>query len=268
MTRVSNTANCSSDFPNTERRKSIADACMNCVPRQVCSLCRARWYQQIMTVGFYSRNATVLRQGEPADRVYAIRHGWVQVTHVLPNGKSISDLFGPGSVLGVSGAVTNGPYPYTGVTLEDCEIESAETGNFLEYLRKDPYVAVDLLRFVSRQTDRLLTMFFRTAGKVPSEERLLETLWEIAATCSTPVDGGVRINLPLQVQVLADTIGCSRQWVSKMLAGLKSRGVLRRNGSWITLLDRPAVTEAPVTPPRSAKKIAAALKAAPQLPFN
>jgi CRP-like cAMP-binding protein len=155
----------------------------------------------------------------------------------MPNGKSISDLFGPGSVVGVAWSAIHSTSPYTTMALEECEVEQADAGRILEHLRHDPGTALDLLRYVSRQSSRLLGLFYKTAGKVPSDARLLETLREISAGCGAAVEAGMRITLPLPVQVLAELIGCSRQWASKLLGRLERQGTIKRKGSWITLVE-------------------------------
>ncbi len=190
----------------------------------------------MITLRTVGRQAKVFGQGERVNKVYVLRRGWLQATHLMPNGKAITDLFGPGSLFGIDSAAAQSDYPYTAVAIEDCELEEADSVEFLSKLQDDPDLAMDVLRHVSRDKHRLLSRFFATVSKVRSSDRLLETLEEISYNCSSSDDNGcVRISLPLPVQVLADHIGCSRQWVSKMLAGLEEQGTLQRQGVWITL---------------------------------
>ena len=189
----------------------------------------------IKTVRLYSRYITVVRQGDPGRHIHVLRRGWLQITHIMPNGKSIVDLWGPGSIVGIASAITNDATPYSAIALEDCEVEQADAGEFLKHLKKDAHIEFDLLRHISRQTIRLLGNFYDAAAKVPMEDRLHRVLVEISSTCGVPTEGGLRINLPLSIQVLADWIGCSRQWASKLMSNLEARGALKRNNGWITL---------------------------------
>jgi CRP/FNR family transcriptional regulator, cyclic AMP receptor protein len=159
----------------------------------------------------------------------------MQITHAMPNGKSIVDLWPPGSIVGIAPAMLSNTYPYSAIALEDCEIEQADAVEFLKHLKKDAYVAFDLLRYISRQVTKLLGHFYVAVAKIPMEDRLLRVLHEISSTCGVRAEGGVRINLPLSVQVLADWIGCSRQWASRLLSDLEKRGALKRRNGWITL---------------------------------
>lgn len=217
-----------------ERRQSIQNYCLNCDPQIRCALSRAKWFKEIFNYRTVGRNATLFRQGEPAGKICVVRNGWLRAIHLMPNGKSVTDLLGPGSLLGVESAAASSNCPFTAVAIEECEIEEADSAEFLRRLKDDPFVAADVLRYVSRSMDRLRKLFYSTASKVPASERLIETLIEISQNCSTALDDdNVRINIPLSAQVLADRIGCTRQWVSKMLSEFEDRGSLRRSGTWI-----------------------------------
>jgi len=76
----------------------------------------------------------------------------------------------------------------------------------------------------------------RLSARVPTGERLLSALAELARVYGLPAEAGLRIPVPLTVQMLADKVGCSRQWASKLLGELESAGKLKRNRSWITLI--------------------------------
>jgi CRP-like cAMP-binding protein len=219
-----------------DRRRSMPGVCRKCDARRVCPFSRARWFQAILRTHVYGRDTTLVRQGEPARLILVIHRGWVQATHVMPNGKSISDLLGPGSVIGIASSMVSDTFPYTAIALEECEVHQADAESVLRHLRRDPGATLDLLRFVSRQFQRLHELFYGAAGKTPSDERLLETLREIAAACGVPAESGTRIPMPLPVQLLADRIGCSRQWASKLLGQLERRGAIQRHRSWITLV--------------------------------
>jgi CRP/FNR family transcriptional regulator, cyclic AMP receptor protein len=218
-----------------ERRRSMPSACSECVSKQACALSRSPWFQSIKTVSIYSRHVTLVRQGDKCKNIYVLRRGWLQITHVMPNGKSIVDLWCPGSIVGVAPAVIGETYLYSAMTLEDSEVELADASEFLKHLKKDSHITFDLLRYFSRQITQLLSHFYDAAAKIPMEDRLLRVLAEISSTCGVQAEGGVRINLPLPIQVLADWIGCSRQWASKLLSNLEARGDIKRRNGWITL---------------------------------
>ncbi len=206
-----------------------------CTLEESCGFCRYQELQQISERRFYGRNFTVTRQGDPASHVFVVCSGWLQTTHITPAGRAVSELAGPNTILGLAGAMTGTDYVYNARTLEECELLQIEREAFLAFIQDNPSVSVMLLKTMSRQWQRVLYHFYDLSSKVPAEARLVRTLREIAETCGNPMNGGIRIRVPLSAQVLADTVGCSRQWVSKMLGQLEQKGLIRHRSSWISV---------------------------------
>ncbi len=200
-----------------------------------CGFCGYQELQHISERRFYGRNFTVTRQGDPASQVFVVCSGWLQTTHINPAGRAVSELAGPNTILGLAGAMTGTDYVYSARTLEECELLLIEREAFLDFIQNNPAVSVQLLKTMSQQWQRVLHHFYDLSSKVSAEARLLRALGEIAEMCGTPVNGGVRIRVPLSVQILADTVGCSRQWVSKLLGELEQKGFLRHKSGWITV---------------------------------
>jgi CRP/FNR family transcriptional regulator, cyclic AMP receptor protein len=183
----------------------------------------------------YGRGFTVFKQGDRPEYVYLVRKGWIQVAHVTGSGRSVVDFLGPGTVLGIMEAVTDSRLPVSARTLEDCELELVRTEEFLDMLEKKPHLASGLLKTVSRYSQRILHYLYDVVGKVSSERRLLRALYEIALSCGATSGRGTQIRLPLTVQDIGDRIGCSRQWTSRLLGSLESRGILERRSGWLVI---------------------------------
>lgn len=215
--------------------RSAVSRCKACSARDACGFVDVAEFQAIVEPRVYGRNATIIRQGEPANHVFLIRSGLIQLIHTAPNGKSVIDLIRPGWALGAPWAITRKNYAYTALTLEETETERVEVAKFLAYLHSHPQAAVLLLKDVSGQLMRVLDNLYGIAGKVPSERRLKQALLEIAEMAGLTGNGSGSIRIPISIQMLADRIGCSRQWVSKILKELEARGEIQRRGSWITL---------------------------------
>ena len=194
-------------------------------------------FREITSVRIYGRNAMVVRQGDPARYAYILRRGLAQVTSLMPNGRSFMDLMGPGSVFGVPWMLAGQPHGFGISALDECEFDQAEAPLFLMYLENNPAAVLELIRRLSRQEIQLVRHMLLLSVKVPSSERLLSALIELGRMCGAPVESGVRIQVPLTIQMLADKIGCSRQWASKLMGELEAAGKLMRKGSWITLIN-------------------------------
>jgi CRP-like cAMP-binding protein len=194
-------------------------------------------FREVASEHTYGRDSTIVRQGDPARYAYVLRRGLVQVSSVMPNGKSFVDLMGPGSIFGVPWIMAGLPHGFGLTTIAECEIEQVEASKLLRYLEHHAAAALELLRHLSRQEIQVMENMLHLATRVPSGDRLMSALIELGRIYGVPVDSGLRIPVPLTVQMLADKIGCSRQWASKLLGELEAAGKLKRNRSWITLVN-------------------------------
>ena len=192
-------------------------------------------FRAIASVRVYGRDSTIVRQGDAARHVYVLRRGLIQMSSVMPNGKSFVDLMGPGGIFGVPWILARLPHRFGLTSVTECECDQVEAPRFVNFLEEHPSAALELLTFLTRQEVNLIEKMLNLAAKVPSGERLMSALVELGRIYGQPTESGLRIPVPLTVQMLADKIGCSRQWTSKTLGELEALGKVKRTRSWITL---------------------------------
>jgi CRP/FNR family transcriptional regulator, cyclic AMP receptor protein len=194
-------------------------------------------FQVIASQHTYGRQATIVRQGDPVSYAYFLRRGLVQVSSVLESGKSFVDLMGPGSVFGIPWMLSGLPHGFALTAVAECDFDRVEAQRFLKYLEERPTAALEVLRHLCRQEIQLVGHLLQLSTRVPTGERLMSTLVELGRIYGVQAESGLRIPVPLTVQMLADKVGCSRQWASKALGELEAAGKLKRNRSWITLIN-------------------------------
>lgn len=222
-------------FRKDPRHGSVPERCQTCPAQYSCAFTGMPEFHGLAERRFYGRGYTVLQQGSEAKRAYVLRSGWIQTTHVTPEGKAIVNLAGPGALLGFQEVLSGARHTAGAQTLEDSEIESVEAARLFAFLEDYPAAALALLKTLSAQWERSLSRLYDLASKVPADRRLVRALCEISRTCGCESEGGIRIKVPVSIQMLADIIGCSRQWISTLLAELEERGILRHKSGWITL---------------------------------
>ncbi len=220
---------------DSPRSPSFVQRCRECTLDETCGFHGQPELERISERRFYGRNFTVIQQGNAATHAYIVCAGWLQIIHLTSAGRAVSELAGPGTILGLAGVMAGSGYCNSARTLEECELQQIERDALLNFARDNPTVSLRLLKTMSLQWQRSLRHLYDLSSKVPTEKRLLRALCEISETCGNPANGGVRIRVPLSVQVLAETVGCSRQWVSKMLGQLEQKGLIRHRSSWISV---------------------------------
>lgn len=168
-------------------------------------------------------------------------HGRVKVSTVTEEGKEIVLAFrGPGDLLGELAAIDGEPRSATVEAIEAVEAIAITAADFRSFLSTHAEVSMLLLRMLSRRlrdADRVRVEY----GAHDTVGRVAARLVELVEEYGEPVDGGIRIGLPLSQEELAGWTGASREAVSKALQTLRGVGWVRTERRKITVLDLEAL---------------------------
>lgn len=193
-------------------------------------------FREIAETRVYAPGSTILQQGDPARGLFVVQSGLVRVFHLTPSGKPVGVRMASASeILGLNEVITGDRYRQSAQALEQTRLEHVPRRRFVPFLFQHPEVAVEVLIHVSQDFAKLQDGLFEAAAGSPLGDRLLQKLQELAGSCGVATDRGVLLDVPLTVQDLAGTLGCSRQWASKLLSEAESRGLIERAGRRITL---------------------------------
>jgi CRP/FNR family cyclic AMP-dependent transcriptional regulator len=172
-----------------------------------------------------AREAVLMYEGEPGDRVMVVLAGRVKVTTTGDDGQeTLLSVRGPGEILGELSFLDDQPRLSTVTTLEPVEVLAVAAGVFGRYLEERPRVALVILRTLSAR--------FRDASRKRVQFRELDTVGRLAARlvelCErygelTP-EGTIIISLPLTQEELGAWTGASHAGVAKALQTLRELG--------------------------------------------
>jgi CRP/FNR family transcriptional regulator len=220
-----------------------SDRCTACEASTTCSFTNLtdearEEFQELAQARFYSAGTMIIRQGERADGLYILQSGLIRLLHLTESGKPVGvRMLTPSEMIGLTEVITGDPYHVTAETVEECRLEFFPRKQFVPFLLRTPSLAVELLVRMSQDFERLQEGMYESDGGLPLVVRLLHKLQELADACGVSTDGGLLLDAPLTVQDLAGTLGCSRQWASKMLSEIEARGLIERRGRRIVLTD-------------------------------
>lgn len=209
--------------------------------RQACAFSQLeaderRRIQEIATTRHHARGTLLVRQGDAAGGVYIVKSGVVRLSHVTAAGKSsIVGVLGPGGMVGLTEAISDNPFLMSAETVEASSLEYVERRRLIDFLVCQPRIAVELLRWLSKEHHETLEGCYCTMSKASLMARLLDNLRGMGETCGRETEEGVALSRHLTVQDLAHGLGCSRQWTSKLLGELEGEGRIRRRGRQIIL---------------------------------
>jgi CRP-like cAMP-binding protein len=158
----------------------------------------------------------------------------VKLMHVASTGRAATlGLFGPGSLIGLTDVVS-GAASVTGATaFEQAVLSFIPADAFRTFLRDNPRSAIDLLKATSAELNRVMSEFCALMGRVPSSARLIQVLQDLAKTRGRESPAGIRVDLQFTEEELAQRVGCSRQWICRLLQNLQAEGFLSHKQGWI-----------------------------------
>jgi CRP-like cAMP-binding protein len=172
--------------------------------------------------------ALLYAQGEPANCLYFIEKGQVQVSVLSTQGKAaIVGLLNPGDCCGDGCLIGERPRLATATCITDATVERLERANVIRAIQQDPpsaefYVKYALSR-TARLTDRLLSQLIDS-----SEQRLARLLLFLADYGKNGGRGTVIGNL--DQESLAQMIGTTRSRVNFFMNKFRDLGYIEYDG--------------------------------------
>ncbi|MBK8266143.1 MAG: Crp/Fnr family transcriptional regulator [Nannocystis sp.] len=174
----------------------------------------------------------ILLEGEPADGLYVLLRGRVNLVRVAGGGRDlILSTLGPGDTFGEVAAFCGGTMSTTATTPIHCELLRIPPEALVEHLRREPETALRLMRM---QHERLREIESVASGLAlcDVEERLRRTLARLAKRQGRRVAadaGWILAPVPTQSE-LARMVGSCRETVSRTLSVLARTGQVTSSG--------------------------------------
>lgn len=214
----------------------MVEDCSTCELRKSGTFCdmsgpsRDLW-SSVRRSGFYPRGALLFVQGQEQKDVCVICVGRVKLYSTAPNGESIIHrVCQAGEVLGLSGAF-HGQAEANAETMEPCVVSYVSSAELQRLMRTDPDVAVRVARHLSHEVSAAWSHLESLGTHSSAIERLAGFL-----SAAAPDTGTISMNLTHKE--IAETIGVTRETVTRAFSDLKKRKVIRVRGHVITVTDR------------------------------
>ncbi len=215
-----------------------------------CLLCEAKLYsglslEQVCRIrGLLSKRdigagVALFREGSPSEHLFVLREGQLKLAVVTPDGREqIIGLAVRGQMLGLSN-MNERTYPYTATTLTQSKICSIRYKDMLQVLEENPHVSlrtISLLNDELARTQRLL----RVIGRKTSAQKVAAFILSLA-----PVRGEPRYELPLLLsrEEIAAMLGLTEETVSRVMADLKRKGLIKARRRRVCILDEPQLKQ-------------------------
>jgi len=202
--------------------------------RRLSELCRTRTFK---------RGEVLFHEGDPGNALYLIESGQVKIVLVSDEGEeTILNVQGPEECLGELALIDGAPRSATAVALERVQALALYRDDFLALVENHPPVALAVMGGLAA-TIRRLSSQVQDLMLLDARGRVAKKLLDLGLQHGRVTPEGVRIDLRLTQQELAQMVGLTRVSVNQHLAWFQEHRVLTTDREGITLLDPNALRE-------------------------
>lgn len=179
----------------------------------------------------FPKNTIIINEGDTTDSMYIILDGRVKAFLSDEHGKEIIlDIEGPGEYFGEIALLDDAPRSASVMTLESCGFSIISKDAFKECLAKNPDIALNLIKALTRRI-RILTDNVKGLALRDVYGRVSKTLLQLAKE----EDDKLAITEKLTQEDLANMVGASREMVSRILKDLTRGGYIKTEHRKITI---------------------------------
>ena len=193
----------------------------------------------------FERGKTIFFPGDPAERVFFLVKGAVKLSRVYEAGEEITvALLRENSVFGVLSLITGQKSDrfYHAVAFTPVELLSSPIEQVERALKENPELSMLMLRGLS---SRILQteMMIETLAHRDMASRLVSFLLILCRDFGVPTTEGIRIDLKLSHQAIAEAIGSTRVTVTRLLGDLRDQEMISIHKKKITVYNPVALSE-------------------------
>lgn len=187
----------------------------------------------------FKRGEDIFYEDDEATGFYVIVSGRIKIFKLSADGKEqILHIFGPGEPIGEVAVFTGRRFPANAQALEESRVFFFPRQEFINLIRKDPSLALNMLAVLSQRLRRFSILIENLSLKeVPG--RLAAHLLYL----SEREKGASTLTLEISKNQLASLLGTIPETLSRILARMEREKLIRSEGKKITILDRQGLEE-------------------------
>lgn len=193
---------------------------------------------QITATAFYPKGATLFIEGQQPRGAFVLCGGKVKLSISSHEGKTIiTNIPERGDVLGLNAVISNRPYEVTAEMMEPGQANFIPRDSLLRFLKDDSEVGMHVAAELSRNYYAAHEEI-RTFGLSASlTERLAKLLLSWSAKTQQG-DGSSQIKLTMTHAEIGETIGTTRERVSRLFSEFKQKQLIEVKGSTLVIRNR------------------------------
>jgi CRP/FNR family transcriptional regulator, cyclic AMP receptor protein len=222
----------------------VIESCLTCPlvkERIFCDLSRPTLaaLDSISSSATYPKDAILFVEGQDPRGVFVLCNGRVKLSTTSADGKSIIvRMAEAGEIVGLAGTLSGKPYELTAEAMEPLQANFIHREAFMHFLKEHGEAAVRVAEILSRIYHATLLEVRYLGFSSSTAEKLARFLLDLPGQPSIK-QSETRSTLTLTHKEIGETIGASRETVTRLFANFKREGMIEVHGATLIIHDRP-----------------------------
>jgi CRP/FNR family transcriptional regulator, cyclic AMP receptor protein len=219
----------------------ITENCLDCkqrVGRLFCDLPRGTLeLLQSLGVSTACPKGTILfAEGQSPRRLFVLCVGYVKLSVTSETGTRFClGIAEPGAVLGLSAVISGKPHELTAEAAQPCQLRIIHGDRLVGLLRSDAALSQAAVQCLSDDVQKVHKCVRMLGLSHSAVERLAKLLVQLSNYERTGVGRTALLTVPLSHRDLALMLGITRETVTRLLAELRRKKLIRRHGSRVLI---------------------------------
>jgi len=224
----------------------IADDCATCPMRKDGFFCQMKPetladFQKIKFTSLYPAAAVLFVEGQVPRGVYMLCKGRVKLTMASPSGKTvIVRVVEAGELLGLHSVISGDAHEVTAETLQPCQVDFIRSDDFKKLLHDHGDASLRAMQQFSNYY-RGACHQIRYLGLTPSATEKMACFLLESAVHGQETPKGIRFNLSLTHEEIAQVVGVTRETVTRSLTELRTKMLISTKGPSVLIKNRSAL---------------------------
>jgi CRP/FNR family transcriptional regulator, cyclic AMP receptor protein len=224
----------------------LIESCQDCHFKSEGFFCKLsakvlKAFEAVKFTTAYPEGAILFVEGQSSRGVFMLCKGRVKMSMNSSDGKTlILRIAGPGAVLGLNAAVSGRPYELTVETLEPCQVNFVRREDFVRFLGEHAEASLRVAQQLSGSYHTACEQIRALGLSQSAPEKLARFLLNWGDK-GQQTGQGIRVRLALTHEEIAQTIGSSRETVTRTLGDFKSKNFASLKGSTLVIQNKPAL---------------------------
>jgi CRP/FNR family transcriptional regulator, cyclic AMP receptor protein len=198
-------------------------------------------FEEVKYTSSYPAGAMLFVEGQVPRGAYLLCKGRVKLTMTSADGKAIIlHIAEAGELIGLNSALSGMAYELSAETLEPCQVNFVKREALARLVHEYPEVAENVTKQVSRDYQAACFQIRSLGLSRSASEKIVRFLLS-AATKGKETPQGLRMNVALTHEEIAQIVGVSRETVTRTLSDLKQKSLISVKGPTVVLRDKNAL---------------------------